>query len=91
MKKYQYVVLNQCVDDDAHNGYMFSVTYNNGLEIEFFGKSIKSELANFYFIFKDEEIISVVFDNDLIIETIYGKYCLLKIFSINVVKPANIN
>ena len=95
--KYLYVSLSQNIDSALSlKSYQVAVTYQSGLEVSYFGSELLLDLDNKRYpryIFKGDEIKSVIFDGDLEIETVSGKINLTNIFNICTAKNGaeNIN
>lgn len=75
------LIISQHVKSDlSHGGYQVSVSYNNGLTLDYFGNKLISDNIIKDFIYKKEQIKSVVFDLNLTIETFDGKIILEDIY-----------
>lgn len=77
---FKYAILSATVNDSSVEYYTVSVTYKNDLEVNYHSKDKPEGMEKF--LYKNEEIRSVFFDGDLLIETVNGNILLKDVFKI---------
>jgi hypothetical protein len=80
--KYKYVVLSKILDENkSFVSYEVSITYASNFGISYTGKVLKGYKD---FIYKNEQIIDISFDEELIVDTIDGKIILKEITAVEI-------
>jgi hypothetical protein len=80
--KYKYVVLSKILDENkSFVSYEVSITYASNFRISYTGKVLKGYKD---FIYKNEQIIDILFDEELIVDTIDGKIILKEITAVEI-------
>lgn len=81
MSNIKFVSVSQNIAEDLSiESYRVDVSCANGLQVAYIGKRLSSVTTGF--IFKDEEIVDVFFDGDLVVVTKFGGFVLFDVLEV---------